>query len=406
MKTVLTILVLSLAANAALSFIYLRNSRVAPGRAIPHRAGPPSPSPALANPSVDAFKPAPELVAAARSGEPHQLLAALRQAGFPENYVRDIVMWSIGDSLSAERLALLRADAARPFWKLGLTSERTATMEALRELDRRSRELSREVFGGRVPAHPLEADRTTHRYRFLPAGKVEAVSRIDSDYSELVMESRGEARSMPDPSMLRLLEQERRADLAKVLTPDELDLYDLYLSSSAESLRRQLGSFQPTEAEFRALFAIQRAADEKRNDGNVNLPGVTFIRTSSDQATREQIRAALEPSRAAELERFQDMGYRAAVEIAQHYSLPADIPEKVYQLQKQYQDRMRTPPAPDTDRAALLAARQALGQEAAAEFTRLLGPEGLDAYRQTGGTWLRALETATFQPAVRLPGGG
>ncbi len=66
-----------------------------------------------------------------------------------------------------------------------------------------------------------------------------------------------------DREKLALLNRERRADLERVLTPEELFEYDLRQGPTAMRLRSQLAAFQPTEEEYRAIFTVQHALDRR-----------------------------------------------------------------------------------------------------------------------------------------------
>src|SRR5581483_2770914 len=88
-----------------------------------------------------------------------------------------------------------------------------------------------------------DAERQNLRRRFgdLAPGKIDALQQITSDYQDLMIEVRNAARGangiamlLPDDrEKLSYLEREMRADITKVLTPEELDAYDLRTSRTA-----------------------------------------------------------------------------------------------------------------------------------------------------------------------------
>ena len=375
MKLLLPLLVLSVAANGVLVLGPWRE------RMGPSAADNPAARPLSAEAEILAAVD-PDLTAAIASGDTTQLLTALRQAGFPDRYVRAMT-WAAATGDSDELLEVYRRQAATPFWRLGV--EQVDDQRRMREAARRSRERMLAAFGGRMPADLSTVGRVDSRYRFLPADKIAAVAQIDSDYAAMAIESQAE-RGTLDQSVMRLLDQERRADLAKVLTAEEMELHDLYLSSSAASLRRQLAGFQPTEAEFRAMFSIRRSIDEA-SGRPVGMPGMNFI--STDSRDNAKYRAVLSPERSAEFDRSQDQGYRAAQEIVNHYNLPPAAALESYELQKAYQARMR-----DGSAMATPETRRELAQQARADFTRVLSPAGAEAYFATAGRWIIPLETA------------
>jgi hypothetical protein len=410
MKTSIFVLCLSLAGNVTLAVLYWKSPPADPAATPATTSAHPAPP---ARPAVDdvtaALHEHPEFVEAARSGNPHRMRQALIQAGFPDDYVRDMVTFHTGNSVSPDRIDLLRHQAKKPFWESNLSEEGLALQKLLREEEAKTSELNRDVFGGRVPPHPLDALNQQRRYRFLPAEKVEAVARIDSDYAEMESENRrGGAYTAEAAEKARLLQREKRADLAKILTPAELELHDLTLSPTAQSMRRQLALFEPTEAEFRAVFELQRGIDEKYGTPFGPMDQTLMRQRAADtQAMDTKIQTLLGEQRHLEYKRAQDYGYRAAVEIVKHYKLPEANAAEAYALQaaamKQLAEINRTAGA---DRSATAAQLGRLVNDTELQLTRLLGAEGLDAYRKTGGNWLASLQRSApgaGRPAPPLP---
>lgn len=401
MKTLIIVLGLSLAGNVTLA-IYLSSRPSAPPA--PAAATATAPRVATVRPVDDvaaALQEHPEFVAAARSGDPHRIRQALIQAGFPDTYVRDMVTFHTGNAVAPERLELLRLQAEKPFWQTSLGDKGLALQKLLREQEDKANALNREVFGGKVPPHPLDALNQQRRYRFLPSEKAEAVARIDSDYAELESEHRrGGMMTAEARDKVRLLQEEKRRDVARVLTPAELELYDLTLSPTAETMRRQLVHFQPTEAEFRAIFELQRGIDQKYGTPFGPMDQALMRQRAADtQEVEKQIQALLGENRYLEYKRAQDYGYRAAVEIVKHFKLPEANAAETYLLQhkvmKQYQDMTRTSGA---DRSAVAAQASTLIADAERQLTGLLGADGFEAYKKTGGSWLMSLRRSASGP--------
>jgi hypothetical protein len=341
---------------------------------------------------VAAMRDHPDFVAALKSGDPALMRAALEKAGFPPDYVRDIITWGLGDTTNPDHIALLRAQAAKPFWQSKPSAELAALEKEVREKDAKAGDAIKAAYNGRVPPHPLQAMNQQYRYRFLPADKIDKVLQIESDYSDMTSAAAGG--TMEAREKVRLLQQEKRADLAKLLTPDELDLYDMNTSVTAGTLRRQMGTLELTEQEFRSLVKLKLPFDEKY--GSVygpTTPDLLAQRQADQQALNTDIQAVLGQDRFAEYQRAQDFGYRAASEITAHFNLPHENAVAAYDLQqsivKRMQEATRTA---GTDRAAVAAQATALLTEANTQLTQLLGAPGLDAYKRTGGMWLRALE--------------
>ena len=359
------------------------------------------------------------------SSDPAALVSSLRAAGLPENLVRAITIGVINEMFSEKRRAILGDRADVPFWKPrpgSLTASGREYMSKMRALSREQQQLVEQVLGADAAVSEDMRFYNNQQYGFLPAGKAELIRRIDSDYgdmtNEIMMQGLGGPRLPEDRDKLALIEKEKRSDLAAVLTPEELELFDLYRSNTANSLRYRLGAFEPTEDEFRAIYDLQRVFDEKFNPqlmiGGPMDQNLMRERQSAQQELNNQIKSVLGDERYGEFERGQDQSYRYAVKIADHFNLPRENAIAVFDLQKDIQARAAALPRPQptpnagsqtADQFAAAAAARALDpafaalvQEANQKITALLTPEGLDAYKQTGGQWLRNLERGNRPP--------
>lgn len=206
-----------------------------------------------------------------------------------------------------------------------------------------------------------------------------------------------------DRETLALLEQERRKDVAAILTSEELERYDLLNSTTARALRARLATFAPTDAEFRALFRLQRDFDE-RFGSSVGAPDDARQRerSTAEAELESRIRTALGDARYAEYRLQQEPSYRIAARIAERYGLPAKRAGEVQALTKSAQAKLQA--LRDDTTLAPIAAREALaklGRETDDRLVALLGGDGAELYRQTScGAWLRALERATAEPSA------
>jgi hypothetical protein len=118
----------------------------------------------------------------------------------------------------------------------------------------------------------------------------------------------------------------------------------------------------------------------------------------------EQIKAALGPVRATEYERATDFNYRQTSQLVTRLELPPATTEQVYGIQKDIREKMtafaRSSPS-QADREQHFAQ---LAAEAETRVTALLGPNGFEAYKQHGGTWMQTLRPrAPGNAPVRAP---
>jgi hypothetical protein len=195
------------------------------------------------------------------------LVARLRAAGFPPNVIRRVVADQLALEYTKRYSDLLKQLFDRPFWKDSsggsfdpkiLSAFRAATKEYTDQL--------KSLVGEDPAADNSASTSQKQRYGDLPKAKIEQLQAIEADYNELTMQVRNDAHGLmlpEDNAKLALLDKEKLADFAKVLTPQELEEYNLRSSTTASQMRSTLATFNPTEAEFRALFKFQSALDEQ-----------------------------------------------------------------------------------------------------------------------------------------------
>jgi hypothetical protein len=337
------------------------------------------------------------------------LIASLRAAGFPDSVIRAIAAAHLREAYLAKSREFNPAKGDTPFWKRPPTPD-AKTRATLRDLARAQTEQLNHLFGGPDPEASLARSFFDHQqFAGLPGDKTDQLSRVKHDYDDMRdevyqnMSGGGGAITMlpEDRAKLALLDKEQRADFAQILTPQELADYNLRSSNTAMQLRYNLSAFEPTEAEFRAVFKLQEAFDEK--NGQMG-PGKTQeqmrLRMEEQKKVNEQIKTALGSERGADYERAIDYTYRQAALIAERLDLPKTAAVDVWNVQKDVEKRtaaLFTDPSTVAPEART-AQRAALMQEANAKVVAALGEKGAAIYKQNGGFWLQ-----TPQPRPTTP---
>jgi hypothetical protein len=192
------------------------------------------------------------------------------------------------------------------------------------------------------------------------------------------------------------LDKTMHADFAAVLTPGELAEDDLRSSNTAQSLRFALVAFDASEQEYRTIFQLQQAFDEKfgRRYGPSSQDEMRARMEAQKQLTAD-IKAALGPERAT------DYSYRQTSQLVTRLGLPQETTAQVYAVQKEIQQRVgsvfQDNPIPAQRNEALAA----LAEEAKTKIGAMLGAKGFDAYRQNGGSWMQALQPRPPSPVGR-----
>lgn len=319
------------------------------------------------------------------SGDLAGITARLREAGFAPGVVRAIV-----GRLVEERFASRDPSGRVPYWKR--ESYDKAVVAERQALGREKEELLKSLLGedARVSAGMDPATRL-RRYGTTSGEKVDGIAQIERDYSELMAGTFAEGlprtaeglRSYEEQRAL--LEQEKQKDLAALLTPEELEQYNLRQSNTAQRVMSATRDLELTEGEYAALYDLQK-------DFEAASP-TTQLLTSETMATRrvaqermdEQARAILGEDRFYDFLKRSDSGYARLSEFTGQY--PAIAPATTYALlkvQNQFQSEMtelgRNREMPAAERAQAMVTLMTATEQ---QVTALIGPEATAAYKKT-----------------------
>ncbi len=403
MKKPLVFLALSLAANAALLTTYfVRRASFDSTPALPADSGV---SPAafhdnsgtgLSAADVGALKRSGELIG---GGDLRVLIARLRAAGYPPSVIRGIITALVADQYGARRKAVVAHQEVIPFWRASQGSfpyDPKAGGEIAR-LGREQTQTLRDLLGPDAAASDDWSRLVQERkYGTLSQDKIDKLQDIMADYSDLRSQFSAETRGVflpEDRAKFELLQKEQRADLVKLFTPEELDEYDMRTSFTANRLRSQLDSFQPSEDEFRTIFKLTQAME--MSQGNPEF-GTTATAPNDRQAAAKQLQAdiiaALGPDRAAAYQQSIDPAYQNANRLLTRLELPNSLAPQVVAVQHDIEQRANVIRQDRTlsqdDRNAQLGA---LAQEAQTRLTTTLGASGYEAYKSFNNGWLNNL---------------
>ncbi|MEP6663007.1 MAG: hypothetical protein ABJC04_05015 [Verrucomicrobiota bacterium] len=196
-----------------------------------------------------------------------------------------------------------------------------------------------------------------------------------------------------DMKEVQKTQKEMESEIAKILTPQEFEDYQLRLSQTSMMMRMQLASFEPNEQEFRDIFKLR-----KKYDDEYSMMGMTIgdDREKADKARKElneQVKGILGEERYADYDRAQDYVYQGIAKVAQREGLPKEAGIKVFDMKKAAEAeaaKVRSNSAlSDEQRRASL---EAIHAETERSMGEVLGQKGLESYqKQQGSYWLRNL---------------
>lgn len=393
---------LSLLANAGLVVAYL----VAPP---PPAATVPAQTPAsTARPDIPAGPGDGTETSVARPAQPalswavidtpdiDELARRLKAAGFTPNEVRVILSRRIGQLFNPNPTG---GDAkSAPYWRPAYRYDPPTSKEGAarrKQMAEQQRLYQKYMMGPEgITDDPERLATAKRRWGDLPVEKLQALAQIEADYQELNMKQYAESRVRPGETgsgdAYRLMEKERLADIAKVLSPEEYAAYELRASPLANSLRYQLETFQPTEEEYKTIFAINKLFEERRSDPKLGLDAFKAMNAE----IRAKVGEALGDERALDFDAAVNQNSQdKTAGLVSRLGLPARVATEVRQIQQDFTQRAKdiranTQLAPN-DRSAQL---DALAGQAESQLTAKLGSDGFEAYSDVKGDWLRAIQ--------------
>ena len=345
----------------------------------------------------------------------------LRRIGCPEETIRDLVKQDL-DKLYDQRKAdiLSKAPARKEYWKTGnpsaLSRPSSATSSQMAQLDREKNEVLGDLFGSQGVAainrpSPLARARSQSKsgyaMDFIPEETKAELNTLEREFgSELLKKMAQGATDAQDMAEIRRMRTERDDRIATMLTPEQKTEYDLRKSPTAANMRLQMDGFDPSEDEFRDIFAARKVFDNEHGvvPGSSISPADAEIRQLAEQEMNNQIRTSLGDDRFQDYLRQTDYDYKSIHKITQRQGLGENISAQVYQMKGGAEElareiRMNTG-------LSIEERQMQLGQiqnETSISIESLIGGQGAAALQtQAGGrNWLNNIGRVNPLPIVK-----
>ncbi len=335
-------------------------------------------------------------------------IANLRRIGCPENTIRDIIVADV-NQLYARRRATEVVTAPQQWWKSDPDpAVSQAALAQIRALDAERRALLTKLLGPNwesadYPLPSLESITVLDGPVLgnLPPETKLALQRIEQqslDRLNAYSRQQQVADEPLDPAELAKLRRQTRDDLARVLTPEQLEEYLLRYSANARQLRDQLRGFNATPDEFRSLFRALDPVNQELQLTAGSADAVTVARRQDLERQRETtIHDLLGTERYEDYQLNQNPLYRQARDLATQAGVAQDQIAPVMLIlgvteKEEQRIRNDTSLSAEDQAAQLEHARDA--QQAS--LRRLLGDDAYRRYEQRQGT---SAAPATPSPA-------
>jgi hypothetical protein len=424
------ILIASLIANAAILAAMVGNSSTktpaigaTDGSKTTQSTGPTSPLFSKANKSGKPSAPdaAPDSAAPAfhwsqiESEDYKRYIANLRAAGCPEKTIRDIILADL-QKLYQPRLAALRAKPNEKYWersgRFGPYPQQTKEQrEQTKAIQNEIRDLAKTLLGSDVyekrsedAGYPAAKGMYEQVLGPLPDDKKEALQKMNEQFNDTRNDLYAKADGMIDQDTQAAVRDARRKfreQLSTILTPEQVAEYELHYSDTSSNLKYELKGFEPTEAEFRAMFkyrqTLEDATVQPTPDAPPNPDTVKQL-AQAKKAAEDEMNQALGPDRVKEYKMVQDYSYRSLSDMG----VSRDDLLKVVDFRTAAEDAVRKLQQDKSlsaeDRQA---AYKAVAEETQNQLNGLIGERKAKYYANQGGFWIRSLSSgAVSRPSM------
>ncbi|MDB6038897.1 MAG: hypothetical protein JWM99_2738 [Verrucomicrobiales bacterium] len=361
-------------------------------------------------------RPAPTVVIRTNSFQWEQLesedyrsfITRLRAIGCPEETIRDIIIADL-DKLMAPRIqATDGPHEPAKYWK-PQRKQLTRTVDSLEKdtrkqaIDFEKREVIRELLGVDLAAERSrtkgETDIYEERLGFLSLDKRMrtrmAIEQANQEEVALREASwlENDTLTSEEKTRLREIQEKKQNTLATLLTPDELDQYNLWFSPSAYKARETLSTLDPTEDDFLSIYRLQREFDAEW-DGVQPSELDPERRAKYEKAQRDfeaGVKEYLGPDRFEKFVQARDPDFQQLQIASAQFALRPDVASDVYSFRQTLsEERAKVDANPNLSRPQRDQVFQALSEETEKAVVEVMGPKAYRYYLRNGaGKWIR-----------------
>ena len=342
-----------------------------------------------------------------------EYITKLRAFGVSEKVVRDIIIADV-NKLFRPRFAALRPPKkpkSPNFWETrrqnyspdrDMTKEQREQTAALRK---EQMTLIKELLGADVydqmAKESGQPDYTERMYGKLDSEQRSKVADMQQKFQEEQSAIYAKADGYIDQDTQKELEALRKkqiAELATVLTPEQIEEFTLRSSQTSQTMRWELSSFEPDEKEFRAIHSYKQAFDElnlARNDEDKPLtPDEQKAAREKQKTIEESLATTLGTNRVVEYKLMSNYEYRNLFDAG----VPKETVMKIPDMKKEAESaaskiRKDNSLTQEQKNEAL----KAIKAETSKALADIIGERRSKYYQQSGGWWLRNLAPSEEQ---------
>jgi len=334
-------------------------------------------------------------------------IARLRAIGCPEQTISDIIIADLDKLLAPEIEAASGRRKELKYWhpeeeEMLNDVDPHELFQKEHQIDQRKREILRELIQVDLARERMKAsgqeDYYERRLSFLPEDRRTQVRELLEKYDEAEQKLREKESvdegtlSAAERAQQRILRQARAAEVGELLTPEEKQQYELWLSPTANEVRHALYGMNASEEEFLTIYRARKALADTWSGRDPDLLDAS-TRAQMEQAQaemEEQIQQGLGEQRYAEYRRGQDDDFHLLSALVTRFKLPKEKAAEVYGYKTvalSYREQVHKDPkltAPQKEEAL-----KSITVETKSAVRRVLGVKAYNYYLRTGqGQWI------------------
>lgn len=328
-------------------------------------------------------------------------ISNLRAFGCPESIIRDIIITDVARLYKSKVEAILAANPPK-YWKKGYDR---SVMEQIDRLELEKKALVKGLLGVDYDAEveklvSKEITEPDLYLDFLSLEKQKQVKQIIEDYKSkniaFIQRCKG-IYTHKDEQELKQIEEDKNKALAAILSPDELNEFNIRNSDKAKELRDSFGRLDITEFDFRQIYQASIAFDEKINN----------LKNDSDKEGafheyEEQLKRILGDERYKKYEMLQSVDYEYLMSFKERFNIPEETVQKVYDYKQALKTELN---GIATDESLNYQQRSnivvALMMETEKTLRNLMGDDVYDAYVQYDVDYIDMFERLLAAPELK-----
>ncbi|MDB6121974.1 MAG: hypothetical protein JWQ71_967 [Pedosphaera sp.] len=330
-------------------------------------------------------------------------IARLRAIACPEETIRDIIVADV-DKLYAGKIKALRRESNKQsnYWeeKNWYESGGQDTWRQQRALEKEKKALLIALLGvdPQKEKNKLNGvpDYNEQMYSFLPEEKRQVVQDIQERFQDLEQEVYRKYKGYYGEEVqaeTREIRKQRKAELAQLLTPYELDEYELRNSNVAQQMQWETRSFNADEQEFRKVFKVKQAFDGQYGSFSPDPDDKEEMKKyqAMQEEMKNQLKSELGEKRYKDYQRSQDWDYQQLDQLTSRAGLAEGTAAKVYDMKDTALDQAKKIRSDNSltseERKKALQDVKTTTEE---EMKKTLG-DSYSKYTSRSGWWIRQL---------------